>query len=74
MNPVGPDPDPALLAIRRGFRLLQEVDPELFRHQARGLAHALQELTRKSVDFRRETEARRLADRLLQLYSPEGSR
>ena len=32
MNPVGPDPDPALLAIRRGFRLLQEADPELFRH------------------------------------------
>ena len=74
MDPAGLDPDPALLAIRRGFRLLHEADRELFTHQAHGLAHALQELARQSVDFRREAEARRLADRLLALYPLEGSR
>ena len=68
MNPARPDPDPAQLAIRRGFRLLREADAELFTHQVRGLAYALQELARKSVDSRREAEARRLADRLLLLY------
>jgi hypothetical protein len=68
-----PDPDPALLAIRRGFRLLREADVELFTHQARGLAYALQELARKSVDSRREAEARRLAARLLLLYPLEGA-
>jgi hypothetical protein len=68
MSPAVPDPDPALLAIRHGFRLLHEADAELFTHQARGLASALQELARKSVDSRREAEARRLADRLLLLY------
>jgi hypothetical protein len=73
MSPAAPDPDPTLLTIRRGLRLLHEASPELFTHQARELAYALQELASKSLEFRRAAEARRLADRLLLLYPLEGS-
>jgi hypothetical protein len=66
------DPDPAMLTIRRGLRLLHEADARLFTDQARGLAYALEGLATKDVDARVAAEARRLADRLLSPVSAGG--
>lgn len=68
---LAPDPDPALLTIRCGLRLLHKAKPELFTHQARGIAYALEQLATESADRRRLAEARRLADRLFLLYPLE---
>ncbi len=61
---MNPDPDPALLALRRGYRLVREADAaELFTCHAHGLARALEELAAKSSDSRHAADARRLSGR-----------
>jgi hypothetical protein len=62
-----------MLTIRRSLRLLHDSDAELFMHQARGIAYALEGLATTDLDPRVAAGARRLADRVFALYPLDGS-
>jgi hypothetical protein len=71
---MGAKRDPDFLTIRRGLRLLQQTDPDLFIEPARGLAFALEGGAGRAAPApRRQAEARRLAQELFALYPFEAA-
>ena len=58
--------DPDLLTIRRGLRLLRDMNPEAFAHHARGLALLLKCPVKPASPL--EPEARRIAAQLDRQY------
>jgi hypothetical protein len=67
MSAAARDPDPAMLAIRRGLGLLHEADAGLFWTRRVG-SRTPSRVATKDVGSNVAAEARRLADRLSLLY------